>query len=70
MYLNGPTVYEIPITDAQLDATHRKLEALWTAINRAITTENFPARPGKLCAWCQYQDMCPAFTAGADAAAS
>ncbi len=61
MYLNGPTVYEIPVNDAQLDATQRKLEALWTAINRAIVEDNFPTRPGKLCDWCQYRDRCPAF---------
>jgi putative RecB family exonuclease len=61
MYLNGPTVYEIPVTGAQLDATHRKLEALWSAINRAIINNQFPARPGKLCSWCQFRDLCPAF---------
>ena len=62
MYLNGPTVYEIPINDSQLDAMDRQLRALWTAINRAITTETFPPRPGRLCSWCQYRDLCPAFT--------
>ena len=61
MYLNGPTVYEIPVNDAQLDATQRKLEALWKTINRAIVNNDFPTRPGKLCGWCQYQDRCPAF---------
>ncbi len=61
MYLNGPTVYQIPVTDAQLDATQRKLEALWAAINRAIVANDFPPRPGKLCGWCSFQDRCPAF---------
>jgi putative RecB family exonuclease len=61
LYLNGPTVYEIPVTDGQLDATHRKLEALWNAINRAMRNDDFPARPGSLCGWCQYRDRCPAF---------
>lgn len=61
LYLNGPTVYEIPVTDAQLDAMERQLEALWLAIDRAIAEGNFPPRPGRLCDWCQYQDMCPAF---------
>ena len=61
MYLNGPTVYEIPVNDTQLDAMDRQLRALWSAINRAITTENFPPRPGRLCNWCQYRDLCPAF---------
>lgn len=67
MYLNGPTVYQIPITDRQLDAMERQLEALWSAINRAISTNTFPPRPGRLCDWCSYQDICPAF-AGGDAA--
>ena len=61
LYLNGPTVFEIPITDAQLDAMERQLKALWDAINRAITNNNFPPRTGRLCDWCQYQDICPAF---------
>jgi putative RecB family exonuclease len=67
MYLNGPTVYEIPINDAQLDATLRKLEALWDAINRAIVRNEFPPRPGRLCDWCQYKHICPAFTEEATA---
>ena len=67
MYLTGPTVYEIPVTDAQLDAMERQLRALWGAIDRAITTEHFPARPSRLCDWCSYQDICPAF-AGSDEA--
>ncbi len=60
MYLNGPTVYEIPINDSQLDAMDRQLRALWSAINRAISSETFPPRPGRLCSWCQYRDLCPA----------
>ena len=61
MYLNGPTVYEIPVNDSQLDAMDRQLRALWSAINRAISSETFPPRPGRLCNWCQYRDLCPAF---------
>lgn len=61
IYLNGPTVYEIPVNDAQLDAMERQLQALWTAIDAAITKDHFPPRPGRLCDWCQYKDMCPAW---------
>ena len=61
LYLNGPTVYEMAVTDQQLDAMERQLGALWSAINRAISTETFPPRPGRLCDWCAYRDMCPAF---------
>ena len=61
MYLTGPTVLEIPVDDDQLDAMQRELEALWAAIERAIETDDFPARTGVLCDWCSYQDICPAF---------
>jgi putative RecB family exonuclease len=62
IYLNGPTVYEIPVTDAQLDAMDRQLRALWRAIERAIDEERFPTRVGRLCDWCAFQDICPAWT--------
>ena len=61
MYLSGPTVYEVAVNDAQLDAMERQLEALWAAIERAIETDDFPTRTGVLCDWCAYQDICPAF---------
>ncbi|HSG79644.1 MAG TPA: PD-(D/E)XK nuclease family protein [Acidimicrobiia bacterium] len=61
IYLNGPTVYEIPVVDAQLDAMDRQLRALWAAIDTAIDEDRFPPRVGKLCDWCSFQDICPAF---------
>jgi putative RecB family exonuclease len=64
MYLNGPTVYEIPVNDHQLDAMERQLAALWTAIERAMATDTFPARRNSLCGWCSFQDRCPAFASG------
>ncbi len=67
VYLNGPTVYEIPVTDAQLDAMERQLGALWGAIERAMRDGTFPPRPGPLCDWCSFKDLCPAFAASADA---
>jgi putative RecB family exonuclease len=60
MYLNGPTMYRLAVDDAQLDAMDRQLRALWAAIERATETGNFPARPGKLCNWCSFQNICPA----------
>jgi len=63
IYLNGPTVYELPVNDQQLDAIERQLSALWTAIERAIDTERFPTRTGPLCDYCSYRDICPAFAA-------
>jgi putative RecB family exonuclease len=62
IYLNGPTVYEIPVNDAQLDAVDRQLRALWTAIERAMDEDRFPTRVGRLCDWCSFQDICPAWS--------
>ncbi|MEE9298950.1 MAG: PD-(D/E)XK nuclease family protein [Acidimicrobiia bacterium] len=67
IYLNGPTVYEIPVSDAQLDAMDRQLRALWAAIDRAIEEDRFPTRVGKLCDWCSFQEICPAFADAPDA---
>lgn len=61
LYLNGPTLYRLPIDDRHLDAMDGQLRALWAAIERAMATDRFPARPGRLCDWCSYQEICPAF---------
>jgi len=71
MYLNGPTVYEIPVNDSQLEAMDRQLRALWSAIETAMDRDNFPPRPGRLCDWCSFKDICPAFAdTGEDAVAA
>lgn len=62
LYLNGPTLYKLPIDDRQLDAMDSQLRALWTAINKAMANDKFPTRTGRLCDWCSYQEICPAFT--------
>ncbi len=61
LYLNGPTLYRLPIDDRQLDAMDGQLRALWVAIEKAMASNRFPARPGRLCDWCSYQEICPAF---------
>lgn len=68
LYLNGPTLYRLPIDDQQLDAMDSQLRALWTAINRALESDKFPTRPGRLCDWCSFQDICPAWTDAAEKA--
>ena len=69
LYLSGPTLYKLDIDDRQLDAMDSQLRALWNAIDRALVTRNFPTRPGTLCNWCSFKEICPAFT-GAEAKAS
>lgn len=61
MYLgNGEILRYVP-DEADLRATERKVEALWTAIERAIRTREWRARPSRLCDWCDHQALCPEF---------
>jgi putative RecB family exonuclease len=64
LYLNGPTLYRLPVDDGQLDGVDAQLRALWGAIEKAIAGENYPPRPGRLCDWCSFQSICPAFSDG------
>lgn len=70
LYLNGPTLYRLPIDDRLLDAMDGQLRALWTAIDRALARESFPTRPGRLCDWCSFQSICPAWADESEAVAS
>ncbi len=61
LYLNGPTLYRLPVNDTQLDGIDRQLRALWTRINRSIESDHFPPKTGPLCNWCSFQALCPAW---------
>ncbi|GMR02826.1 MAG: RecB family exonuclease [Acidimicrobiia bacterium] len=62
LYLNGPTEYTMDITDGQLDAMERQLQALWAAIERAIRSDTWPATTSALCDWCDFKaELCPAW---------
>jgi putative RecB family exonuclease len=63
MYLGDREVLRYSPDEADLLATERKLLALWDAVERATARRDFPARPSKLCGWCDHQDegRCPAF---------
>lgn len=61
LYLNGPTLYSLDVDDQQLDAMERQVKALWDAIERAEQRESYPPRQSKLCDWCSFQTICPAF---------
>jgi putative RecB family exonuclease len=45
-------------TPEQLDALR---EVVCRTIDRIRAEETWDARPGKLCAWCEYRSICPAF---------
>ncbi|MCZ7533447.1 MAG: PD-(D/E)XK nuclease family protein [Acidimicrobiia bacterium] len=69
LYLDGPTEYTLDVNDAQLDAMHQQLTALWQAINKAIETDTWPTNTSALCDWCDFKNtVCPAFNTPAEIA--
>jgi putative RecB family exonuclease len=61
MYLGDREVLRYTPDEADLLATERKLLALWDAVERATARRDFPARPSKLCGWCDHQAPVPSF---------
>ena len=48
--------------DLATPLTGKKLAAIESAIDR----DRFPPRVGRLCDWCSFQDICPAFAGAAE----
>src|SRR5580700_3513293 len=61
MYLGNGEIVRYAPDESDLRATVRKIDALWRAIDRARSTGDWRPRPGRLCAWCAHQAICPAF---------
>ncbi len=68
MYLrSGETITAIPSEQSVKFITTRTT-AVWKAVERACTTEDFRPRQGPLCKVCSFQPWCPAFGGDPDLA--
>lgn len=62
VYLGGGgEVLRYAPDEADLVATERKVQALWTAIERALESGEWRSRPSRLCDWCDHKELCPEF---------
>ena len=61
MYLSDRDTLTYRPYAAELERFERTLVAVWQAIERAVVLRDFRASPGRLCDWCDYQALCPAF---------
>jgi putative RecB family exonuclease len=61
MYLSDRDTLTYRPDAAELERFERTLVAVWRAIERAVVTRDFRASPSRLCGWCDYQALCPAF---------
>lgn len=61
IYLRDSAVLDYPPNEAELTRFERTVEALWQAIQRGVQNRDFRANPSKLCNWCAFKSLCPAF---------
>jgi putative RecB family exonuclease len=61
MYLSDRDTLTYYPDAVELARFERTLVAIWRAIERALRTGDFRASPSRICAWCDYQAICPAF---------
>jgi putative RecB family exonuclease len=61
LYLSEPVMITTIPTEQSVRALERKVRAVWTAIERACEHDNFKPKPSRLCDWCAFQALCPAF---------
>ncbi len=61
LYLADEEILRYRPDESELRAVERKLTALWAAIDRAQRSGHWPASPSRLCEWCSFQALCPAF---------
>jgi putative RecB family exonuclease len=61
VYLKDGQVLRYAPSERDLLATERKVQALWSAIERAADTGDWRPRPSRLCDWCHHKALCPAW---------
>jgi putative RecB family exonuclease len=61
LYLAEPVKITTIPTEQSVRALERKVRAVWSAIERACEHENFKPKTSRLCDWCAFQSLCPAF---------
>src|SRR5690606_8551958 len=61
LYLRDGTVLRHSPDRAEIEATERKVRALWRTIQDVARTGDWRPRPSALCDWCAHRDLCPAF---------
>ena len=61
LYLDTPDAYVLEPSERDVESTVRLLTALGKAISGALSGGAWKPRPGRLCEYCSFRDLCPAF---------
>jgi putative RecB family exonuclease len=61
LYLKDGDALTYSPDEAELLRFERTLRAIWSAIERAVSTGDFRPNKSRLCGWCDHQALCPSF---------
>jgi putative RecB family exonuclease len=61
LYLGDCDALTYAPEESELVRFERTLQAIWAAIERAVSTQDFRPSPSRLCGWCDHQALCPSF---------
>ena len=61
LYLGDGDALTYAPEEAELVRFERTLQAIWAAIERAVSTGDFRPNKSRLCDWCDHQALCPSF---------
>lgn len=61
VYLRDAVTLTYTPDAGELDRFERTVLALWAAIRRALPTGDFPPSPSRVCEWCDFRELCPAW---------
>lgn len=61
IYLGDKDVLTYSPEADELDRFERTLRAIWDAIQASIAKKEFQPSPSRLCGWCDYKALCPAW---------
>ncbi len=54
-------VFKQKVTDESLTKIKGTMKSIWADIQKSARKGEFPTKTSKLCGWCHFQDICPAF---------
>ena len=61
LHLREPLIIATVPSDQSIRGLQQQTTAIWSAVEQACAREDFRPKPGRLCAYCAYHDLCPAF---------
>jgi putative RecB family exonuclease len=60
LHLREPLAISTVPSDQSIRGLQQQATAIWAAIEQACDREDFRPRPGRMCDFCSYHDLCPA----------